>query len=187
MYSVKDALRQAILKIRNSLPQEILYKLSEDIQTRVIGMNEFANATIVGAYHSIGSEVSTSKILGEVLQRGKRLALPKVIDDNTIVFAEMKDLKDDLEVGRFNIMTPKEHCEQFEKIDLVLVPGIAWDGQGYRIGYGQGYYDRYLAKLQTTSIGLAYEFQVFEEIQHGDNDFCVDFIVTDKRVVRASN
>lgn len=185
MYSAKDVLRQAILKIRNSLPQEILDKLSEDIQTRVIDMDKFTNATIVGAYHSIGSEVRTSKILCEVLQRGKRLTLPRVIDENTIVFAEVKDLKDDLEVGRYNIMTPKDHCKRLEKIDLVLVPGIAWDGQGYRIGYGQGYYDRSLAKLQTTSIGLAYDFQVFEEIQHGKNDFCVDFIVTDKRIIHA--
>ena len=185
MYSAKDALRQAVLKIRNSLPEEILDKLSEDIQTRVISMNQFANATIVGAYHSIGSEVRTSKILGEVLQRGKRLALPRVIDETTIVFAEVKDLKDDLEVGRYDIITPKDHCKQLEKIDLALVPGIAWDVRGYRIGYGQGYYDRYLAKLQTTSIGLAYDFQVFEEIQHGKNDFCVDFVVTDKRVIRA--
>lgn len=185
MYSAKDALRQAVLKIRNSLPQEILDKLSEDIRTRVIGMDKFTNATIVGAYHSIGSEVRTLKILCEVLQRGKRLALPRVIDENTIVFAEVKDLEDDLEIGRYNIMTPKDHCEQLEKIDLVLVPGIAWDGQGYRIGYGQGYYDRSLAKLRTTSIGLAYDFQVFEEIQHGKNDFCVDFIVTDKRIIHA--
>ena len=182
MYSSKDALRQAMLKIRNSLPVETLDQMSDGIQQKIIGMDEFAKANTVAAYHSIGSEVRTSKILNEVLRMNKRLALPKVVNETTMVFAQVKDLNNDLEVGAYKIMEPKDHCEQIEKIDLVLVPGIAWDMQGHRIGYGQGYYDRYLAKPQTVSIGLAYDFQLFEEVQHGKNDFRVNMVVTDKRI-----
>lgn len=185
MYSSKDALRQAMLKIRNSLPVELLDEMSNEIQTRIITMNEFVQAGIVAAYYTIGSEVRTSKILAEVI-RNKTLVLPKVIDETKIVFAKVKDLQNDLEEGKYRIMAPKDHCEQIENIDLVLVPGIVWDEQGHRIGYGRGYYDRYLSKLKTTSIGLAYDFQVFEEIPNGKNDFHVNMIVTDKRIIMAN-
>ncbi len=172
-----------MLKIRNSLPDEMLDKMSDDIQKKIIGMDEFTKANTVAVYHSIGSEVRTSKILDKVLQMNKKLVLPKVVDGTTIVFAHVKDLHSDLEVGKYKIMEPKDHCEQIENIDLVLVPGIAWDRQGYRIGYGHGYYDRYLAKLQSVSIGLTYDFQLFDEVQHGKNDFRVNMIVTDKRII----
>ncbi len=173
-----------MLKTRNSLSREILDEMNEMIQTRVLNMNEFVSAKIVAAYHSVGSEVSTLKILSSVLQLNKRLALPKVEDETKIVFAEVKDLENDLEVGGYKIMQPKDHCLKMNKIDLVLVPGIAWDEHGYRLGYGKGYYDRYLANLQTVSVGLAYDFQVLENIPHGRKDFRVNLIVTEKRIIK---
>lgn len=176
-----------MLKTRDTLSREILDKMSEMIQARVLNMNEFVSAKIVAAYHPIGSEVSTLKILSSVLQLNKCLTLPRVEDETRIIFAEVKDLGDDLEVGRYNIMEPKNRCLKMNKMDLVLVPGIAWDEHGYRLGYGKGYYDRYLANLQTVSVGLAYDFQVLEDIPHGRNDFRVNLIVTEKRVIKAHN
>ncbi len=186
MYDAKRALRQVMLKTRNSLSREVLDKMSEMIQARVLNMNEFVSAKIVAAYHPIGSEVSTIKILSSILQLNKHLALPRV-EDETIIFAEVKDLEKDLEVGQYNIMKPKNHCLKMNKMDLVLVPGIAWDEHGYRLGYGKGYYDKYLANLQTVSVGLAYDFQVLEDIPHEQNDFRVNLIVTEKRVIKAYN
>ncbi len=176
-----------MLKTRDSLSREDLDKMSEMIQARVRNMNEFVSAKIVAAYHPIGSEVSTLKILSSVLQLNKRLALPRVEDKTTIVFAEVKDLENDLEVGSYDITEPKNHCLRMNKMDLVLVPGIAWDEHGHRLGYGKGYYDRYLANLKTASIGLAYNFQVLEEIPHGNDDLRVNLIVTEKRVIKAHN
>ncbi len=187
MYNAKRALRQAMLKTRNSLSREVLDKMSEMIQARVLNMNEFASAKTVAAYYPIGSEVSTLKILSSVLQLNKHLALPRVEDETTMILAEVRDLEKDLEVGRYNIMEPKNHCSRISKMDLVLVPGIAWDEDGHRLGYGKGYYDRYLANLQTVSVGLAYDFQVLEDIPHGRNDFRVNLIVTGKCVIKARN
>ncbi|MEM2760355.1 MAG: 5-formyltetrahydrofolate cyclo-ligase [Nitrososphaerales archaeon] len=184
MYSSKDALRQAMMRIRNSLPTNTLDAMSDTIQNKVISMKEFVSASTIGAYHSIRSEVRTLKIMDTVLQQNKTLALPKVIDDTTIIFAEVKELATDLETGRYKIMEPKDYCHKIEQMDLVLVPGITWDESGHRIGYGLGYYDRYLAKLQTLCVGLAYDFQIFEEIPHSKNDFRVHIIVTEKRVIR---
>jgi 5-formyltetrahydrofolate cyclo-ligase len=173
-----------MLRIRNSVPAETIEKMSNGIQERTIGLGEFSRATVIGAYCPVGSEARTNAILKKVLESNKKLVLPRVSDATSIFFAGVKDLEKDVEIGTFNIMEPKDHCERVDKIDLVLVPGIAWDEQGHRIGYGQGYYDRYLAKLRTTSVGLAFDFQVFEVIPHGINDFCVSMIVTEKRIIR---
>lgn len=176
-----------MLKTRNSLSKEMLYKMSEIIQTRVLNMNEFINAKTVAAYHPVGSEVGTLKILSSVLQLNKRLTLPRVEGETKMIFAEVKDLQKDLKVGQYKIMEPKNHCSKINKLDLVLVPGIAWDKYGHRLGYGKGYYDRYLVNLQTKSVGLAYDFQVLENIPHGKNDFRVNLIVTEKRIIKASD
>ena len=156
--------------------------MSDDIQIKTFGMNELTRASAVAAYHPIGSEVKTTNILNGVLKMNKKLGLPKIIKDS-LVFAQVKDLANDLEIGKYNIMTPKDHCKQLAELDLVFVPGILWDENGYRIGYGGGYYDRFLPNIDTLSMGLAYEFQVFENIPHGKTDFRVDMIVTDKRII----
>ena len=184
IYNSKDVLRQAILKIRTSLSDERLDKMSDNIEMEILSISEFTRANTIAGYHSIGSEVRTLKILNRMLQMKKILVLPKVID-TMIVFAQVKDLIDDLEVGKYKIMTPKDDCEQVENVDLVFVPGIVWDEWGHRIGYGHGYYDRCLSRLQATSIGLAYDFQVFDEIPYEKNDFRVDMIVTDRRIIVA--
>jgi len=187
MYDAKQALRQAMLKKRNSLSKETLDEMSEIIQTRAMHMNEFVNAKTVAAYHPVGSEVSTIQILSSVLQLGKCLALPRVEDESRIIFAEVEDLENDLQAGKYKIMEPKNHCLKVNRMDLALVPGIAWDEHGHRLGYGKGYYDRYLSNLQTTSVGLAYDFQILKDIPHGKNDFRVNLIVTEKRVIKVSH
>ena len=185
MYDAKQALRDRMLKTRNSLSREVIETMSEMIQTKVMNMDEFINAKTVATYYPVGSEVSTLKILSSVLRMKKHLALPLVEDATAIIFAEVKDLEKDLETGRYKIMEPKKHCLHTNKIDLVLVPGIAWDEHGHRLGYGKGYYDRYLANLQSKTVGLAYDFQILEKIPHEKNDFSVNLIVTEKRVIYA--
>ena len=183
MSDAKQALREKMLRVRDSSSLEAIERMSEIIQSRVINMDEFINAKTVAAYHPVGSEVSTIKILSAVLSLKKHLALPRVEDATSIIFAEVNDLENDLATGKYKIKEPKKHCMKVSKIDLVLVPGIAWDERGHRLGYGKGYYDRYLANLQTTSVGLAYDLQVLENIPHENNDFSVNLIVTEKRVI----
>jgi len=187
MYDAKQALREAMLKTRNSLSRGMLNKMSEAIQAQAMKMNEFTVAKTVAAYHPIGSEVSTLNILSSVLQLNKHLILPRVEDDTKIIFAEVKDLENDLQVGKYKILEPKDHCLKVNKMELVFVPGIAWDKNGHRLGYGKGYYDRYLRNLYTINVGLAYDFQVLEEIPHENNDLRVDLIVTEKRVIKTHN
>lgn len=174
-----------MLRARDSLSKEIRTSMSEMIQARVLNMQEFTNAKIIGAYHPIGSEVSTQKILSSALEVGKRLALPRVEGEDRMVFAEVKDLGNDLRAGPYNIMEPKKSCQQVKDLGMLLLPGVAWDIEGYRLGYGKGYYDRYLSGIRTDvkKVGLAYDLQVLEMIPHNAKDLRVDAIVTEKRVI----
>ncbi|MEM4376603.1 MAG: 5-formyltetrahydrofolate cyclo-ligase [Candidatus Nitrosocaldaceae archaeon] len=174
----KDSLRKIVLETRNMLSSNMLASLSDMIQYRIISLNEFNSADIIGAYYSIGSEVKTDKIIEYALKH-KRLALPRV--EGSIVFAQVKSMNE-LVKGRYNIMEPNEYSTIIEP-DLVIVPGIVFDENGYRIGYGKGYYDRYLADRDIKKIGLAYDFQVFPYIQHEKHDIRLDKIVTDKRII----
>ncbi|GIU70753.1 MAG: 5-formyltetrahydrofolate cyclo-ligase [Candidatus Nitrosocaldaceae archaeon] len=172
----KDALRKAMRYARDILARDMLEYLSNIIEYRVLTLDKFKEAEIVGGYYPIGSEVQTFKILDFVL-KNKVLALPKV--DKEIKFVRVDNLKE-LVKGRYNIMEPRG---EITKPDLILVPAIAFDEKGYRIGYGKGYYDKYLSKNDCYSIGLAYDFQVLKEIPHEDHDIRVDMIVTDKRII----
>lgn len=172
----KDRLRRVMLNYRDRAGRELLNNLSNVIQNKVLSLDKFRDAKIVGAYHPIGSEVDTRKIL-EFTLKHKILALPKV--DKEIVFRRVDSLNS-LVRGRYNIMEPSG--EMIEP-DLVLVPAIAFDREGYRIGYGKGYYDIYLSKHDIFSIGLAYDFQVLNSIPHDDHDVRVKMVVTDKKIL----
>lgn len=184
MSNEKRVLREKMLNTRNSSSIEAIERMSENIQSSVMNMNEFMNAKTVAAYYPLGSEVSTLRILSTVLSLRKHLALPRVEDSDSIMFAAVNDLDKDLETGKYKIKEPNNRCQKIDEIDLVLVPGIAWDEHGHRLGYGKGYYDRYLASITAASVGLAYDFQVLENIPHEKNDFRVNLIVTEKRVIK---
>lgn len=177
MYS-KESLRKAMLDARSSLSSSMRSMLSNMIQYRVLTLDEFNGAKIVGAYYPINSEVDTRMIMLHAINN-KILALPKVIG-NDMIFVKVNDL-DNLVRGRYRIMEPRDDNEV--KPDILLIPAVAYSKDGYRIGYGKGYYDRYLANNDCYSIGLAYDFQVFNSIPHDENDMKVKMIITDKRII----
>jgi 5-formyltetrahydrofolate cyclo-ligase len=147
--------------MRNRLNSQEVAKRSKTIQGFVVNTEEFQQAKVVGAYFAIGSEVLTEVIIGRAKRLGKKIALPRVEEDK-IAFYEIP-LTNTLVKGRFGIMEPPPH-EPVDKIDILVVPGIAFDKKGSRLGYGKGFYDRLLStKRIKFSIGLAYSFQLVEE------------------------
>jgi 5-formyltetrahydrofolate cyclo-ligase len=184
----KDELRRRFLSLRNSMSKEERLMLSKVIQERLLSLSEFKKSSIVGCYSAIGSEVDTSIIASHVLIQGKVLAYPRVLGMGKMEFRAVSDPMLDLTLGKYSILEPLESCKLIEP-DLLIVPAIAWDEHGYRIGYGKGYYDRYMksrsSHVYKTSvyIGLAYDFQVISSIPHTIHDAKVDIIVTEKRVI----
>ena len=163
-----------MLKTRNILHASEIEKKSKLIQEFVINSNEFPSAKVVGAYFAFGSEVKTDLIIERSRMLNKKLVLPRVEEDK-IRFYELTSSKC-LIRSRFGIMEPLPQKRE-SKIDLLIVPGIAFDKKGYRLGYGKGYYDRLLSSKQTFSIGLAYSFQLLESLPHDRYDKRLDAIV----------
>lgn len=152
-------------------------QLSKIIQDQVLKSEKFAASHSIGAYHAFGSEVRTDAIIDEAIRLGKRVSLPKVEGD-MIRFYEFSDRRY-LVKGRFGIMEPLPYGETSD-MDILIVPGVAFDRKGLRLGYGKAYYDRYLANAHSYSIGMAYSFQVTDRIPRHPHDKSVNALATEK-------
>ncbi len=165
-----------MLERRNRLNFQEIAKRSKSIQEFVINDNKFQSAKVVGAYFAFGSEVATELIIERAKMLGKKIALPRVEEDK-ITFYELSSTKS-LIRGRFGIMEPPPYG-RMDEIDLLVVPGIAFDKKGNRLGYGKGFYDRLLSGKRTFSIGLAYSFQLLENLPHDRYDKRLDAIASE--------
>jgi 5-formyltetrahydrofolate cyclo-ligase len=188
-YEEKQQLRRRMLALRNSKSATELDQLSSEITKRLIELPEVKNAQVLSTYLNIGSEVRTMGIVDWALSQGKSVIVP-VTDrfDKRMIFSELKDPSRELVRGNFGIAEPKEEFRRpvhLDRADAVLVPGVAWDAHGLRIGYGAGYYDRSINSLHTRicTIGLSYEFQFVDNVPKMRYDRRVDKIVTDRRVI----
>jgi 5-formyltetrahydrofolate cyclo-ligase len=183
--SKKDNMRRIMLEKRNSLSYETINTKSAEIQQRFTNSYEFNHAKILASYFPTGSEVRTEKIISTALKSNRLVALPRT-EGEVIKFYQIF-LNTNLIVGRFGIKEPSISSNSFvsDDIDLLLVPGILFDTSGYRIGYGYGYYDKFIAKKKksTLSVGLAYECQMCEEIPRSNYDQKVNILVTEKRML----
>jgi 5-formyltetrahydrofolate cyclo-ligase len=151
-------------------------RLSIRIQDHVIKSKEFNSSEIIGAYFAFGSEVMTDLIVAQAERLGKKVGLPSVEGDR-ITFYELSSNKY-LVKGRFGIMEPLPYSPM-AKVDLLVVPCVAFDKKCYRLGYGKGYYDRLLSNKKIFSIGLAYSLQLIENVPHDAHDRQLDAIATE--------
>ena len=178
----KARLRKQLLDARDGLSLDFIKITSKDIQDNLRKIDYFRTAETIGAYYSIGSEVRTQDLLQSILNAGKQLALPKVVK-NDLVFKKISSFSE-LEQGNFSVMEPKDKCEIVKNLDVVIVPAIALSKDGYRLGYGFGYYDRYLHGKKSKTIALSYAKQVIRSFPVDDHDIKMNFIATEDRVMK---
>ena len=153
---------------------------SKKIQKRLKKIGAFRTAKKIGAYYPVGSEILTQDIIQELLSDGKEVFLPKVFG-KYIEFRKITDFSS-LEKGSFDILEPKENCIKDNDLEVILVPTVGISPKGIRLGYGYGYYDRFLAGHQTVSISLTLEKQIVKNIPKHEHDAIIDWIVTEDRV-----
>lgn len=182
----KKELRSYILSLRESLSDEDVMLKSLGIMRRLEGLSFFARAGTIMAYMDYKKEVITSQIIEKALSTGKRIVLPLTIPDkHQLVLIEIKDLKSDITAGFKGIREPKYNNERIvtpREVDLVLVPGVVFDERGYRIGYGGGYYDRFLKETSACKVGLAFELQI-HTVPEEEHDIKMDYVVTEDRII----
>ena len=174
----KEALRQQIRLRKRQYSARQLAELSQSVIDRL--KPRLAEARTVLAYYSLPDEVCTHQLLDDLLAAGKTVVLPRVID------AEHMELRrytgpQDLQEGAFHIMEPVgEPFTDFHLIDVALIPGVAFDPDGHRLGRGRGYYDRFLRTKETAPfvrIGVCFDFQKVDAVPYDANDMPVDKVI----------
>lgn len=176
----KQTLRQAIRNAKKEHTSEELQQMSLLIVHRVLDLAELCQAKTVVAYASLPDEVGTGELLKRLISDGKRVLLPKVLDDNYMELRQYTG-RDDLEEGAFHIQEPiGPTFSSLKTIDVAIVPGMAFTPDGHRLGRGKGYYDRFLAQLHTTTvkIGVCFPFQLVEHLPSEPHDIRMDKVIS---------
>ena len=179
--------RQGLLKRGKQTPASIRRK-SRLIKQKLFRMSEYRQAETVMFYVANFGEVETEKMIKETLKKKKKVAVPKV-KGKELIPSELRSWAKDLKKGAFGIQEPTDEAFRplsLETMDLVVVPGICFDKGKNRLGYGYGYYDRFLAKLpeKAKTFGLAFELQFVGTIPCFPNDKNLDKIITEERVIK---
>ena len=186
----KSSLRNVVLDRRDAMDANRRSALSRFIVQKIVDLNAYSQSGTIMAYASFGSELQTDGFLRHVLTEGKTLVLPRVNRaKKRLDLYAVKDPDLDLELGTWGIREPKPNrCAPvgFDVIDFVLVPGVAFDVRGGRLGYGGGFYDKLYDKLLAGPWGKrpwlvagAFEVQIVEEIPLDAHDVVVDIIITE--------
>ena len=181
MYS-KSALRAKIRAMINELDEAYIKSSDEGIMKNVLSMPEFRSAGVVFAYCSVGRECATRGIIENAAKQGKTVALPRSAPQGVMDFA---DSSQGLHLARFGIPEPEAgETVQWEDA-LMIMPGVAFDRKGHRVGYGGGFYDRFLEKHKGIKrVAAAFEFQMFEEVPTEPTDISPEIVVTEKEILR---
>lgn len=182
----KAKVRDTMRKHRDALAEKDVASKSSAIGERLMATAEYRKANAVLFYAAKGNEVQTKDMIEAALKEGKKVLLPITdLKNKEIEIAAIDDYGKDLKKGAFGIMEPKQK-RPFDKaqIGVVVVPGLAFDGHGHRLGYGHGFYDKLLKRLNAVKIGLAYDSQIMERLPAEGHDQRMDLIVTESKVIR---
>ena len=188
LLDAKRELRARILRDRDATPAEDRATASASIAASLLTREDFASSKTVLLTLPFGSEWDTRALLAAALARAKTVALPRVnLATRTLDICAITRLEHDAVPGYRGIPEPCAHCAPLDvaTIDWVLVPGVAFDSDGHRIGYGGGYYDRLLPLLRADArrVAAAFELQLVERVPAASHDVTVDAVVTEARSI----
>jgi 5-formyltetrahydrofolate cyclo-ligase len=182
----KDAIRRVVLARRAGMDPGERAARAKALIDRLIALPEVEAADPVLAYVGVRSEVPTDALLERVLAGGRRVLLPTVGEDGTMRAAMISSLRD-LAPGYRGIPEPRARFPVDPGLaGIVIAPGVAFDARGGRLGYGGGFYDRFLASAPGVArVGICFEIQIVDEVPMAEHDEPVDIVVTEERVQRA--
>lgn len=180
----KKEIRKQIRKLRSQLEPGEWQAKTDAIRERVVSNDLFREATDILCYIDMENEVGTRRIIEESWRLGKNVWVPKTLADGAMEFYCIRSFSE-LDTGAFGVMEPdgKTECAALE-FGLMIVPGVAFDLAGNRIGYGKGFYDRYISRHpHLDTMGLAFDIQVLERIPAEECDSPLDVVITETLTV----
>lgn len=184
----KDRLRREFLRRRAESDPTWRAEASQSITDRALALPEVRGASAVCAFMSRGDEVDTSAIVRSLMESKGALIVPRTLERGLLELRRADKYPEGFARGRFGILEPQPHTFTeiiaVESLEVVFVPGAAFDRRGHRIGYGGGYYDRLLAQCpKAFKVGLAYSFQIVDALPAEPHDVALDLVLTEKEAV----
>ncbi|MDF2820059.1 MAG: 5,10-methenyltetrahydrofolate synthetase [Clostridiales bacterium] len=180
----KKQIRSYIVGIKHTLDDDTLLSNSKAVTDKILSLPQYKAAEKVFIFCSINREIDTKFIIQDALANNKIIALPKV-DNNEMIFHKVKGF-DELNDGFFGVREPSifSPIVKYTENSIVIVPGVAFDNNLNRLGYGGGYYDRFFHKNpKAFKVAIAHDFQILDSIKVDDHDVKVDMLVTEKRII----
>ncbi len=177
---LKEKIRREMISLRDSLPRPLSAGLSDVIAETLFTRPRFAEAGSVAFYLHKGSEVDTTSMIARALAEGKEVLVP--VTDHRITLFRFGSFEGCVS-GKYGIREPKERVPPSREPDVIVVPGVSFGLCMHRLGYGKGYYDRFLSSCPAYRIGVCFDFQVVERLPTHEDDERMDEIITEKRVI----
>ena len=180
----KQSIRESQKKARAEMDKDKKAELDRCIAANVRKLREYAPATTLLVYVSTPIEIDTRGIIENAWADGKKVAVPRCIPDTRDMEFHYITSFDELSPGCFSVLEPDETLPIVTDFTgcLMIVPGMQFDMNGYRLGYGKGYYDRYMVRFRGSSAGICYSHELKPFMHHGRYDRSVDMVVTDKKI-----
>ena len=183
MQGEKREIRNNFLRMRQALSKESI----ENKSFRIIRkLRKYIDSDVKAIlfYVPINNEVDLLPLARDMYNKGKTILFPKLINYEKLVPYLIRDLYSDLKKGAYNI--PEPDTEEFSgEVDIAFVPGLAFGKNGFRIGYGKGYYDKYLSKAKVKiTIGVCFDFQLLPDVPFSNNDFQLDYIISENETLK---
>ena len=173
----KIELRKEIINIRKNITKK--NELSNIIVDKIVNLDIFKKSRVVALYNSMASEVNTESLINKCFN--KKVLLPRIVN-NEIVFIEVNN---DTKYTKSNIGVMEPIGEVYlSNIDLIIVPGLAFDNELNRLGFGMGYYDKYLSNKNIYKIGICFDKQIVKKVPINHLDIKMDMVITEKRVLK---
>ncbi|MGL5068231.1 MAG: 5-formyltetrahydrofolate cyclo-ligase [Sarcina sp.] len=181
----KASLRKIMREKRKSMDKVEKQKLDKILRLRLFQTKEYKEAKIVFIYVSTEEEINTIEIIKQLFLDGKVVAVPKIIKDKTMKALKIESFDELSGVGSFGILEPDEKAEDLsELVDLTIVPGLAFDAENKRLGYGGGFYDRFFEEYkESIKISLCYDYQFVTTVYPSEYDVSVEMIISNNHIV----
>lgn len=183
--NTKNSLRKSVLSFRSSLDKNDVLSMSADIFRQFLSIEKIRHASRFMLYVDFRNEVATREIISALLDLDKEVYLPVTLKEEKRLIPKRIFSLDDLVSGAYGILEPNVDAPIIvpSLLDVVVVPGSVFDKNGYRTGYGGGYYDRFLENTDAIRIGVCFDFQLVDDVFPENHDKRMDFIITEKSIL----
>lgn len=185
----KSDLRKHLLDIRNGIPEKVWSEKSSVIGKKLMELQEFQSSETIHCFVSMNArkEVNTHTLLMELTSSDKEVIVPKTNFETVMLEHSKLNSFEELKQNKWGVLEPETLTAFDSEIDLIIVPLLAADRSFNRLGYGKGFYDRFLHSSKAIKVGLLFDEFLFDEIPVEDFDEKLDILITDKKTVKRNN